>query len=159
MSGLWRRGVPSLGSVGVTANRTIRACTGAALWLAACIPAAAGQVQIEVKGLRSGEGLLRAALCTRDEFLTPRCGHAAAVPAAAPLVTIDGVGPGTYAVQVFHDEDSDGQLDRMGFLPQEGLGFSRNARMLMGPPRFEDAAFGLPDVGAVRITMTMRYFP
>jgi uncharacterized protein (DUF2141 family) len=69
---------------------------------------------------------------------------------------VEGVPPGTYAVQAFHDEDGDGTLDRRGFWPSEGLGFSRDAPMRMGPPRFGDAAVRIERDG--RITVTMRYY-
>ncbi len=41
-------------------------------------------------------------------------------------------------------------------MPTEGFGFSRNARVHMGPPKFEEAAF---DYGgeAVSHTIRMRY--
>ena len=50
--------------------------------------------------------------------------------------------PGSYAVALFHDENSDGQINTGLFgLPSEGLGCSRNPRGLVGPPRFQDAVF------------------
>ena len=127
----------------------LAAATGAAM-------AMAQTVAIEVSGLRSDKGVLRAAICTRAEFLSPSCSHSGEAPAAAGRLTIDGVVPGTWAVQVFHDEDGDGDLDRRGLRPLEGMGFSRDARMRFGPPRFEDAAFGL--IGDARVVLTMRYF-
>ena len=71
-------------------------------------------------------------------------------------MTIQGVPDGVYAVQAFHDEDSDGDLDRRGFRPDEGLAFSNDARMRRGPPRFRDAAVRVAGDG--RITLQMRYF-
>ena len=53
-----------------------------------------------------------------------------------------GVQPGTYAVSVFHDENSNGKLDT-NFLgiPREGVGASNDARGHMGPPKFDGAQF------------------
>ena len=50
--------------------------------------------------------------------------------------------PGDYAVSVFHDENSNGKLDRnfMG-MPKEGVGASNDAAGHFGPPKFEDARF------------------
>ena len=47
-----------------------------------------------------------------------------------------------YAVQVFHDEDLDGEIDFSFFPPgpEEGVGISNN-NLSMGPPRFKDARF------------------
>ena len=52
------------------------------------------------------------------------------------------VPPGTYAVAVIHDENSNGKLDTTFLgIPKEGVGTSNNARGHFGPPRFRDAAF------------------
>jgi uncharacterized protein (DUF2141 family) len=52
--------------------------------------------------------------------------------------------PGTYAVVVVHDEDRNGKLNK-GFLgiPTERVGFSNNAKILLGPPSFDETAFVL----------------
>ena len=134
-------------------------CAFAGLFCALASPAASERVRVEVAGLRSDAGLLRAAVCTRDEFLRPRCSHAGASPAGEGQVTIEGVPEGRWAVQVFHDEDGDGDLDRQGRRPLEGMGFSRDARMRFGPPRFADAAFALDGgPGDAVVRLTMRYF-
>ncbi len=54
-----------------------------------------------------------------------------------------GIRPGTYAVSVFHDENSNGRLDT-NFLgiPREGVGASNNAKDHFGPPKFHDASVG-----------------
>ncbi|HYK34490.1 DUF2141 domain-containing protein [Alloacidobacterium sp.] len=54
-----------------------------------------------------------------------------------------GIQPGTYAVSVFHDENSNSRLDT-NFLgiPREGVGASNNARGHFGPPSYHDASFG-----------------
>jgi uncharacterized protein (DUF2141 family) len=52
------------------------------------------------------------------------------------------VAPGTYAVSVLHDVNSNGDLDT-NFLgiPKEPLGFSNGAKPKMGPPSFDAAKF------------------
>jgi len=56
-------------------------------------------------------------------------------------VTFPDVKPGTYAVKVFHDINSNGELDTswIGW-PQEPYGFSNDAPVNMGPPSFKLAA-------------------
>lgn len=56
-------------------------------------------------------------------------------------VTFTDVAPGTYAVKVFHDVNSNGKLDTswIGW-PQEPYGFSNDAPVNMGPPSFKLAA-------------------
>ena len=74
------------------------------------------------------------------------------------MVRVENVPPGTYAAQAFHDENGNGELDRniLG-LPKEAMGFSNDAPMRMGPPRFDSAAFTVqPKDTAIRFRL--RYF-
>ena len=118
--------------------------------------ATAADVTVRVLGLRSAEGAIRVAICPEDRFTRAACPYAAAAPASRPAVTVAGVPDGVYAVQAFHDEDGDGRLDRRGLRPSEGLAFSNDAPMRMGPPRFRDAAVRVRGNGM--LTLTMRYF-
>jgi uncharacterized protein (DUF2141 family) len=53
-----------------------------------------------------------------------------------------GIQPATYAISVFHDENSNGKLDTNSLgIPREGVGASNNARGHFGPPSFHDASF------------------
>ncbi len=85
---------------------------------------------------------MRVAVCPRDDFLKPKCPYAAAARAMRGVTTVlvRGVPPGVYAVQVFHDANDNGRVDRnlLG-IPTEGVGFSRDAPIFFGPPSFEDA--------------------
>ena len=119
--------------------------------------AVAAEVTVQVSGLRNASGTIYAAVCTEAEFLNPTCSYFGRAPASAGAVTVSGVPPGTYAVQVVHDENDNQTLDRPGFLPSEGMGFSRDAPMRMGPPRWPDASFALAEPGAT-VPLTMRYF-
>jgi uncharacterized protein (DUF2141 family) len=50
----------------------------------------------------------------------------------------------TYAIAAYHDANGNEKLDKNFFgMPQEGYGFSNNARSTFGPPTFEKAAFKL----------------
>ena len=116
----------------------------------------AANLTVEFTGLRSAAGVVRVAVCPEATFTKPNCPHVAVVPAGRGAATVEGIPPGIYAVQVFHDEDEDGELDRRAFWPTEGLGFSRDAPMRMGPPRFRDAALQINGNGTIRVKM--RYF-
>ena len=119
--------------------------------------AMAADLRIEVSGLRNGAGTVYAAVCTEGEFLKPTCAYFGSAPATEGVVTVADVPPGTYAVQVVHDENNNRTLDRPGFLPTEGMGFSRDAPMRFGPPKWGDASFALEEPGAT-VKLTMRYF-
>jgi uncharacterized protein (DUF2141 family) len=62
-----------------------------------------------------------------------------------------------YAVSVVHDENGNGTLDR-GLLgmPKEGTGASRNAKRLLGPPRFDDARVPVRS-GRTRVLLDLSY--
>jgi uncharacterized protein (DUF2141 family) len=47
---------------------------------------------------------------------------------------------GEYAIAIFHDKNSDSQLNTniLG-IPKEGFGFSNNPKIRFGPPKFEKA--------------------
>ena len=125
-------------------------CRGAFLALIAILalvvlrPAAhAATLVIELSGVDNDRGLVRVAVCTPETFTTKRCPFTGAVAARAGAVTVsvEGIPPGRYAVQAYHDEDGNGRLRRglLGF-PAEAIGFSRDAPVRLGAPRFEDAA-------------------
>ena len=87
----------------------------------------------------------------------PRAQRTQVAAAHAEAIVFRGVGPGRYAVALLHDENGNGKADRaMSMIPREGFGFSRDAKVSMGPPRFDDAAFSVKGSGA-RMTITMRY--
>lgn len=58
------------------------------------------------------------------------------------IVRIDSLKYGIYAIRVFHDENSNGQLDS-NFLgiPTEDYGYSNNVSSWFGPPSWEKAKF------------------
>lgn len=69
-----------------------------------------------------------------------------------------GIQPGTYAISVFHDENSNGRLDT-NFLgiPREGVGASNDARGHFGPPSFHDASFVYAG-GSMDVKIVIAYF-
>ena len=72
-------------------------------------------------------------------------------------VTITDLAYGTYAVSALDDENGNLEMDKSFGIPKEGYGFSRDAKVGMGPPKFEDCAIEI-DEPLVKITITIRYF-
>lgn len=119
-------------------------------------------VQVTVTGLRSHDGVVLACM-TSDPQRFPKCrgadaAHSKSVPASDHVtLTFRNVQPGTYAIALLHDENGNGKADRaLMMMPTEGFGFSRDAKVKMGPPHFKDAAFEV-NGKAVRQTIRMRY--
>ena len=124
-------------------------------------PASDVAVTGTVTGLRSSHGQVLACLTTRPDAF-PDCekdpeAHTLTVPAGDVVMLDFGrVHPGRYAVSLIHDENGNGKLDTRLMIPREGFGFSRDAPVGMGPPRFDRAAFAV-DHEAVQLEIRMRY--
>jgi uncharacterized protein (DUF2141 family) len=139
--------------------RLVLALAGLTAWPLLAGAGSGAGVSVEVTGLRSAAGVVRACMTSHpDRF--PRCrgdadAYALVVPAARS-VTLEfaGVRPGRYAIALLHDENGNGKADRaLSLMPREGYGFSRDAPVRMGPPSFDQAAF---EVGETRVRQTIR---
>jgi uncharacterized protein (DUF2141 family) len=64
---------------------------------------------------------------------------------------------GDYAIASYHDENGNGKLD-LNFIgiPKEGVASSRNAKGVMGPPKFKDARFTFAG-GTLELSARMKY--
>ncbi|MEX0343164.1 MAG: DUF2141 domain-containing protein [Erythrobacter sp.] len=126
-------------------------------------PEPGATITVRVTDLRNAKGIVRACMTT-DASKFPRCrgvagAHGATAQAREGSVsfTFRNVQPGRYAIALLHDENANGKADRaLGMMPKEGFGFSRDAKVRMGPPKFADAAF---DIGTENreVTIRMRY--
>ena len=122
--------------------------------------ASGSTVDIDLTGLRSQRGTLHACL-TRKPAHFPDCkSDPAALKSSAPAGTnhlrLDHVPPGRYAIAVFHDENSNRNLDKFVGIPKEGFAFSRNPSIKFRAPRFEEVAIDLAP-GANQARLKMQY--
>jgi uncharacterized protein (DUF2141 family) len=122
---------------------------------------APGSILVEIDGLRSNRGQIMACMtanpktfpdCQKD----PHSRHLTVPAINGETVQFKDVPQGRYAIALFHDENSNGRMDKMMMLPREGFGFSRDAPLQFGPPHFGAAAF---QVGAtqLRTAIKVRY--
>lgn len=139
------------------------ALSAAALVGAAPLPASSCDVTIVATGLRNAHGVVRACM-TGDSAQFPRCtnsptAYRTVVDAAGNVtLTLKGVKPGRYAIALLHDENGNGKADRAGgMIPREGFGFSRDAKVRFGPPKFGEAAFQVQPGVSETLTIRMRY--
>jgi uncharacterized protein (DUF2141 family) len=118
------------------------------------------RVDVGLAGLRSERGFVQACL-TADPKHFPDCeGDPAArklTVAAGAALAFEALPSGRYAVALFHDENGNGKLDTRFGIPTEGVGFSRNPRLMFGPPGFAAAEFAVTNQ-AVSETVKVKYF-
>jgi uncharacterized protein (DUF2141 family) len=71
----------------------------------------------------------------------------------------DDIPPGEYALALFHDENSNYELDQNFFgIPKEGFGFSNNAMGNFGPPSYQDAKFELKEGSYVTLNIELVFY-
>ncbi|MBV6654412.1 MAG: DUF2141 domain-containing protein [Mameliella sp.] len=68
-------------------------------------------------------------------------GKDAKVTSSTMEITLKDVPVGTYGADVFHDANTNNELETnfVGF-PMESIGFANDAKIRFGPPSFEDAS-------------------
>ena len=138
-------------------------CLAASLLLAA--PVLAGDLVIEIKGIRSGEGQIFGGVHTRVPGVKfpDQAGsmHSFRTLAREGTVTIvfKDLAAGDYALTAFHDENGSGEIDRNALgIPTEGYAFGNDATGFMGPPKFEDTRVTLEEgADSVTASATMSY--
>lgn len=144
------------------AGRILAARVLTALGVAALVGGASApdsRLDVVVHSLRSSDGLVHLCMTSKPDHFPECAGDDAAytttVPAAATVkLRFTNLKPGRYAIALLHDENGNGKVDKTLMLPREGFGFSRDAKIRMGPPSFENAAFDLgPDRERQRIKM------
>jgi uncharacterized protein (DUF2141 family) len=119
-------------------------------------------IHIETRRMRNSNGQVMCALYSSPDGFPKKSEKAfahvnSAIADKQALCEFSGIAPGTYAVSVFHDENSNGKLDTnfMG-IPREGVGASNDARGHLGPPKFDAAAFHFSG-GRINLTIKINY--
>ncbi len=134
------------------------AAIAALFMLAAGVPASAADVTVVVTNVRNVKGVVHVDLCRQAEFLKDCALHTEAKSVVgATTLHFTNVPPGEYAVQATHDENNNKKVDTGLFgIPKEGVGFSNDAPIGFGPPKWKAAVFQL--AGDKSVTLKLRYF-
>jgi len=75
------------------------------------------------------------------------------------IINIDNIPSGNYAFAIFHDENSNMELDlNVLSIPKEGFAFSNNAMGLFGPPSWEQSSFSLPENSVLTQNIELKHF-
>jgi uncharacterized protein (DUF2141 family) len=120
------------------------------------------RIKVEVVGLHSADGDVKCALFKGAEGF-PADSSKAIKTTSGPIhdgtaeCDFDRVAASEYGISVYHDENSNGKLDRnfVG-MPKEGVGASNDAAGTFGPPPFDRARFTYSG-GVKTVTIHIRY--
>lgn len=108
--------------------------------------ASAADLTLTFKGLEKQTGAILFVLVNSEAAYDDKAAAVAqdmlAVSGGAVTTRLAGLAPGRYAIKAFHDLDGDGKMATNPFgMPTEPFAFSNNAEGMMGPPKWEAAAF------------------
>ena len=119
-------------------------------------------IRLEIETLRNDNGQVVCALYSSSDGF-PKKSEKSLAHVNSPIADkhavceFMGIAPGTYAVSVFHDENSNGKLDtNLLGIPREGVGASNDANGHLGPPKFDAAAFQFPG-GRMTLKIKINY--
>jgi uncharacterized protein (DUF2141 family) len=111
--------------------------------------AAAAELRVTVRGVKSAEGDVKVALYATPKAFDERRKTFGASSPATPgevVVVFRDLPPGRYGLAALHDLNSNGEMDNnlLGF-PKEPFGFGNDARIKLAPPAFADMAVTVGD--------------
>ncbi len=105
---------------------------------------------ITVKNLRNSEGVVLFALYNKDgsipdeKYKNYYKKDDVAIKNNMATVVFNDLPKGKYAINVLHDENKNGKIDKKFILPKEGIGFSNYESIgLTNRPKFSKASFKL----------------
>jgi uncharacterized protein (DUF2141 family) len=133
----------------------------AALLMASAVLAAGGKGSLTVvmTGFKNGAGMAMASVFSGPDgfpYETAKAVQKAriAIKDGKAVAVFPDMDYGTYAVAVFHDEDSSGKLEKNVFgIPKKGYGLSNEPP---GFPNFDKSKFSL-DAPSKTINITLKY--
>ena len=136
------------------------------LWSVYTLPSQAqieaSQLGVEINGLRDQSGQVCLSLFSSSQGFPSDSAQAVqnqcVTASSTPIITFDNVQPGSYAIAVLHDANSDRTINRnvLG-IPSEGFGFSGNPVIRTGPPTFGDAMVFVAG-NQTKIQIDLNYF-
>ena len=106
-----------------------------------------GIMILKITGFHSEKGQVRIAVFNSSETWLgeqPVYSSTIKVDSQSVVWNITDVPYGDYGVAAFHDENSNGKMDKnlLG-IPKERYGFSNNVRATFGPPKWEKGKFAV----------------
>ncbi len=121
-------------------------------------PPDSGTLELTIQNIQKESGTIKIALYNSpDDFpKETKTYKAGEIKAQKPQVkyTFKNIPDGDYAIAVFHDVNSDEELNfKMFFIPNEPYGFSNDFVPRFSKPKFDDARFTVKGDTAVKIKL------
>ena len=121
----------------------------------------AGELKIYVKNIKNNIGSIHYALYDDPKYFPKQEGRILGGNKNINEVLIEGISiknlrEAFYAVAIYHDENSNKKFDTFLSLPTERYGFSNNAPIFLGPPKFNDASFFVSRNNIIEIQIELR---
>jgi uncharacterized protein (DUF2141 family) len=120
-------------------------------------------IHVKILNIRNRNGTVGCALFDssegfpRDYLLSAQNVMVIKVRYTEARCDFEAIPPGTYALAVIHDENSNGKLDTNWLgIPTEGYGFSNDAKAALGTPSFDAASFSY-DGQTLDMTVSLHY--
>lgn len=117
--------------------------------------AIAAELTIQIEGIATPQGAIMLGLFDEASYEGDSSirGTSLDVAGTVVAVTFDDLGPGEYAIKLYHDVNGDGELNTNALgIPNEPYAFSNNARGRFGPAKWSAASF---EVGGDTTTHTI----
>lgn len=113
---------------------------------------------IEVKNLRNAKGVVQFALYNKDGSIPDENYENyykilnGEIINGSSMVTFKNIPSGEYAVNILHDENKNGKIDKGFILPKEGIGFSNLQSIgLANRPNFSKASFEVKENKTINV--------
>ena len=119
-----------------------------------------GTIHVNVSGIENNKGLLQIGLYNSEANFPI---YSKVFKGIFPKATKSGISytfknipTGTYALAVYHDENSDKELNKNMFgAPKEKYGFSKNKYGTFGPPDFSEVSFKVEKGKKITVSIEM----
>jgi len=113
---------------------------------------------VKVENLRNSKGTIQIALYNKDGSIPDenyknyfKMGKVS-ITNGKSQYTFSNLPKGNYAVNILHDENSNGKIDKGLILPKEGIGFSNYTSIgLTNRPNFKKASFELTQNKTIKV--------
>tara|TARA_B100001248_G_C27355490_1_gene443597 strand:+ start:75 stop:500 length:426 start_codon:yes stop_codon:yes gene_type:complete len=129
--------------------------------LLVCSEISSGEIKIFVSNIEEKKGTIHYGVYNNSQLFPEDSGkilggYEEVSKVIESGLLIDNLDESNYAIAIFHDTNSNNKFDTFLSIPKEKFGFSNNAKVFLGPPRFEDASIFVGQNSIVEIMIELR---